>query len=183
MASLERTIKTLEIKPENSRSWSLERVGIAVAIAVGIGSTIATALASNDAGMQADLSRQALSSNERNDAFADHVEAMSAYCEALDFSKCRSEMTWSFERTPKQYRYVASFKDVGTQFQGPSALAIVHEKLHNSKASAVPLENLVPRQQRQLRGPHGLCAETGFCRRFRSRGQTNGWRSGICSTR
>ncbi|WP_156585596.1 hypothetical protein [Ensifer sp. Root31] len=48
-------------------------------------------------------------------------------------------MTWSSERAPKKYRVVASFKDIGTQFQEPSALAIVHEKLHNLEASAVPL--------------------------------------------
>ncbi|KQU89476.1 hypothetical protein ASD00_26845 [Ensifer sp. Root31] len=68
VASLERTIKTLEPKLEGSRGWSLERIGIAVAIAVGIGSTIATALAASYAGMQADLSRQALSSIERDGA-------------------------------------------------------------------------------------------------------------------
>ncbi|OKP74456.1 hypothetical protein BTE77_21140 [Ensifer adhaerens] len=139
MVSLERTIKTLDLKPETSKGWSLERVGIAVAIAVGIGSTIATAVAASYAGMQADLSRQALSSNERNKAFEGLVGAMSAYCEALDFSKGRSELTWSVDRGTEKYRIVASYRDIGTQFQQPSALGAVHEQLHKLEASAVPL--------------------------------------------
>ena len=57
LASAIRRFKRADLE---SGLWTLERVGIAVAIAVGIGSTIATAVAAVYAGNQAELSRQRL---------------------------------------------------------------------------------------------------------------------------
>lgn len=124
---------------QEHRGWSLERIGIAVAIAVGIATAMTSVFATLYAGQQAELGRQALSASERNAAFVKHVEAMSAYCDALDFSNGRAEMNWTFSRQPLLYTVLAYYKDIGTQHQTDAVLTTARAKLHELDASAISL--------------------------------------------
>ncbi|PDT82142.1 hypothetical protein [Sinorhizobium sp. BJ1] len=119
--------------------WNLEKTGILVAIVVGIASTIASALAAFYAGEQARLSREALSANERNAAFVGHIEKVGAYCDALDLSGGRSELTWSFVREPPRISVLAAYKQIGTRFPEEARITAVHSSFREMEESVVPL--------------------------------------------
>lgn len=134
-----RGVRKWKGKGARSKRWNLERLGIAVAIVVGISTAIASVVATLYAGQQAELARQALSVSERNAAFVKYIDAMGRYCDALDFSDGRAEMTWTFSRQSALYTVLAYYKDIGTQFQTEAALGTAHVRLRTFEASAIPL--------------------------------------------
>lgn len=127
------------MKSGNRGRWNLEKIGVAVAIVVGIASTIASALAAFYAGEQTRLSREALSVNERNAAFVAHIDKVGAYCDALDLSGGRTEFTWSFVREPSRYTVLAFYKEIGTQIPEKPRITAVRSGFRDMEKSAVSL--------------------------------------------
>ena len=131
--------KTAAAPAATQARWTLEKIGVAVAIVVGVASTIASAVAILDSGEQLRLSREALSANERNAAFLLHVEKIGAYCDALDLSGGRTEFTWSFVRGSSRLDVIAAYKPIGTQIPEGGRIATVQARFREMENSTVPL--------------------------------------------
>ena len=127
------------VRPVGQRRWNIERISLIVAILAGIGSTLASAYAAFYAAQQAMLSRQALIANERNTAFATHIGTISTYCDALDLSAGRAQITSTFFRKSSRYEVVMSYKDGGTSRPDPLVVTKAHAEFLDVERSAIPL--------------------------------------------
>ncbi|MBM3092997.1 hypothetical protein GFB56_19650 [Ensifer sp. T173] len=71
---------------------------------------IAASAALYHSSQQVSLAREALKSNDRNQAFVTYLNEVGAFCESLDFSQGQNELEWSTFKNGARVKVFASYR-------------------------------------------------------------------------